>query len=200
MRYGFSLLHSIILVLFGLMIFACAGFAVFDAAVLLQARSWPTVAARVDYCSMVRRYSKQDSWWEVSATFSYGSGFARHHDETWKPTDSPTYGRSPEPVVSDSEQNALNKRFCDQAQASGLRVSSAHPFLARRSGAVETGEWKANLWLGLFFLVAGTLLSAVGVGLFPGKLRPFLMTSKRKKIAETPSAQDHEPYSVSQAQ
>jgi len=155
--------------MFGLLVLACAGFALFDAAVLLQARNWPMVAAHVDNCSIVRRYSKRDSWWEVSATFSYGGEFVRHYDATWKPTDSPTYDRSPEPVVSDGEKNALTKRFCDQAHASGLRVSSAHPFLARRSSAVEAGEWKGSLWLGLLFLAAGTLLSAVGISLFPSR-------------------------------
>jgi len=178
----FSGIRSIVLMLFGLTFLVCAGMALYDAATLWQARDWPSVVARVDQCSMNMRYSKQSSWWDVSATFSYGDDFARHHQETWTPPDTPRYSRHPDPVVSDSEQSAIAKRFCDRAAAEGLRVSPSLPWMAWRSEAVANEEWKANfLMIGVCGLGA-VILMALGISLWPGRKAAVKSVGRKKRI------------------
>ncbi|MFM0735268.1 DUF3592 domain-containing protein [Paraburkholderia sediminicola] len=180
MKTFFSCIRSIVLILFGLMALVAAVKGLCDAAMLWRARNWPVVVARVDQCSMYRHYGKHDSWWEVSATLSYGSGFNRHYQETWTPPDSPRYSRGPDPVVSERDEEALTKRFCDRAAAGGLRVSADHPSFAWRSEAVETGEWKTDLGMGLGIGLAAVFMIAVGVSLWPGR-EAAVKSAKAKK-------------------
>ncbi|MFM0610086.1 DUF3592 domain-containing protein [Paraburkholderia sediminicola] len=180
MKTFFSCIRSIVLILFGLMALIAAIKGLGDAATLWQARNWPVVAARVDQCSMYRHYGKHDSWWEVSATFSYGSGFDRHYQESWTPPDSPRYSRGPDPVVSEHDEEALTKRFCDRAAAGGLRMSADHPSFAWRSEAVETGEWKTDLGMGLGIGLAALFLIAIGALLWPGR-EAAMKSAKAKK-------------------
>ncbi len=177
----FSGIRSIVLIVFGVAFLVCAAMAIYDAATLWQARDWPSVAARVDQCSMTMRYSKQDSWWEVSVTFSYGNDFARHYQETWTPPDTPRYSRHPDPVISDSDQNALAKRFCDKAAAEGLRVSPDHPGMAWRSEAVARGEWKANFVMIVVCGLGAVILIALGVSLWPGRKAAVNSVSRKKR-------------------
>jgi len=178
----FSGIRSIALIVFGVAFLVCAGMALYDAATLWQARGWPSVEARVDQCTMNMHYSKQDSWWDVSATFSYGDGFARHYQETWTPPDTPRYSRHPDPVISESEQSALAKRFCDKAAAEGLRVSPDHPWMAWRSEAVATGEWKTNVVMISVCGLGAVILIALGVSLWPGREAAVKAAGRRKRL------------------
>lgn len=178
----FSGIRSIVLIVFGIVFLVCAAVALYDAATLWQARGWPSVEARVDQCTMNMHYSKQDSWWDVSATFSYGDGFARHYQETWTPPDTPRYSRHPDPVISESEQGALAKRFCDKAAAEGLRVSPDHPWMAWRSEAVATGEWKTNVVMISVCGLGAVILIALGVSLWPGREAAVKAAGRRKRL------------------
>lgn len=187
MKIFFPTIRSILLILVGLVVLIAAIKGLCDAATLWQARNWPAVAARVDQCSLARRYGKRDSWWEVTAAFSYGSGFEQHYQETWTPPDSPRYNRGPDPVVNPAEEEALARKFCARAAAGGLRVSADHPSLAWRSEAVETGEWKMDLGMGLGFSLAGLLLIAVGVALWPGR-EAAVESAKARKLRQAARA------------
>ncbi|SDF86664.1 hypothetical protein [Paraburkholderia phenazinium] len=185
MKFVFACLRSAILFLFGLMFVAtgCSGF--IDAAMLLQARNWPVVAAHLDQCDAHMRYDKSGARWELTAAFSYGPGFTQHYEDTWTPADAPTYTRSAADSLGASEASGIMRRLCDAQAIATLRVSAAHPSLARRSEAVDAGDWKRDLGFGLFAVLGGLLLCAVGWSLFPRQPQPGKSMLGRTRIRES---------------
>jgi len=117
-----------------------------------------------------------------AATFSYGDDFARHHQETWTPPDTPRYSRHPDPVISESEQSALAKGICDKAAAEGLRVSPGYPWMAWRSEAVAREEWKANFVMIVVCGLGAVILVALGVSLWPGREAAVKSASRKKRL------------------
>ncbi|UEP36353.1 hypothetical protein LL998_02480 [Burkholderia ambifaria] len=54
-----------------------------------------------------------------------------------------------------------------RGRGDGLRVSPMFPGIARRNEAVEGGAWVREIGFGLFALVGGLMLCAVGISLLP---------------------------------
>ena len=167
MKFFFSCLRSAILGLVGLIFLFIGLLCIGDAITLLQARSWPVVAAHLDECTAQLRYGKSDASWQLTAEFSYGPRLAQHFEDVWTPDDSPTYTKSQAPLISAGEASAITKRFCDRQGAATLRVSTTDPSRARRSEAVDAGDWKGDLGGGLISMLMGGAMCAIGWTLFP---------------------------------
>ena len=184
MKFLFSCLRSAILSLFGLMFLLIGVFVFHDAVTLLQARNWPVVAAHLDRCTAQLRYSKNDASWQVTADFSYGVGLAQHFEDIWSPDDSPTYTRSQVDLMSASEASALIKRFCDRQVAATLRVSPSDATRARRSEAVDNGDWKGDLGGGVVCVLMGVGLGALAWSLLRGKPKVATTTRGNTRVRE----------------
>jgi len=184
MKFIFSCLRSAILGLVGLMFLFIGLLCIVDAITLLQARSWPVVAAHLDGCAAQLRYGKSDASWELTAEFSYGPRLARHFNDVWTPDDSPTYTKSQAALISAGEVSAITKRFCDRQAAATLRVSTTDPVRARRSEAVDAGDWKADLGGGLVCVLMGGAMCAIGWALFRRRSRPGKTTRASARLRE----------------
>ncbi|WP_081059614.1 DUF3592 domain-containing protein [Burkholderia stagnalis] len=147
-----------------------------NSAILLRARAWPHVPASVDQCDLTRRYGKGASTWEAHAVFRYGTGRSRQYDTTWQPAGSPVYQRHPDPEVGLEQIAAMTKTYCAATANDGLRVSPIFPGIARRNEAVESGTWSSELGFGVFALLSGSIMGAMGISMLPwiedGKKRP----------------------------
>lgn len=172
MKLIFSCLRSAILALVGLMFLFIGLLCIVDAVTLLQARSWPVVAAHLDECTARLRYGKSDASWQLTAEFSYGPGLARHFEDVWTPDDSPSYIKSQASLISAGEASVITRRFCDRQAVATLRVSTTDPARARRSEAVDTGDWKEDLGGGVVCVLMGAAMCAIGWALFPRQPKP----------------------------
>ncbi|MBN3818234.1 DUF3592 domain-containing protein [Paraburkholderia sp. Se-20369] len=171
MKFALRCLRSAVLLFFGAPSLLIGVMSTGNSAILLRARAWPQVPASVERCELSLRYGKRDATWEAHAVFRYGTGAgagqSAEYDTTWQPAGSPTYSRSPDPTISRDEIAALTQTYCDAAARDGLRVSPMFPGIARRNEAVVTGTWMRELGFGVFALLSGLMLGAVGVALLP---------------------------------
>lgn len=167
MKFALRCLRLAILLFIGAMLLLIGVMSTINSAILLRARAWPQVPASVERCALSLRYGKRDATWEAHAVFRYGAGRSVEYDTTWQPAGSPTYSRSPDPTISREEIAALTQTFCNAAAHDGLRVSPMFPGIARRNEAVVTGTWMRELGFGVFALLSGLMLGAVGVTLLP---------------------------------
>ncbi|MGR3910704.1 DUF3592 domain-containing protein [Burkholderia sp. SR8] len=138
-----------------------------NSAILVRARAWPHVRAVVERCELSLRYGKSDATWEARAAFRYDMGQTRQYETTWQPAGSPVYSRSAASIISREQFAAFTKTYCSAAANDDLRVSPMFPGIARRNEAVVGGAWVREIGFGLFALVAGFMLCAVGIALLP---------------------------------
>ncbi|WP_162999272.1 DUF3592 domain-containing protein [Burkholderia sp. Nafp2/4-1b] len=167
MKFALRCLRSVILPLFGASAVLMGVAGTINSAILVRARAWPHVPASVERCELSLRYGKSDAIWEAHAVFRYGAGPTRHYDTTWQPAGSPVYSRSAASNLSREQFAAFTKTYCNAAADDGLRVSPMFPGIARRNEAVEGGAWVREVGFGLFAVVAGFMLCAVGIALLP---------------------------------
>nr|WP_247682132.1 hypothetical protein [Burkholderia sp. Tr-862] len=157
---------AILLFVGGFFVLAGAAAAI-NSAILVRARAWSHVPAIVERCELSLRYGKSAVTWEARAVFRYGAGQAQQYDTTWQPAGSPVYSRSAASNISREQLAAFTKTYCDAAADDGLHVSPMFPGIARRNEAVEGGAWVREIGFGLFALVGGMMLCAVGISLLP---------------------------------
>ncbi|RQR28531.1 MULTISPECIES: DUF3592 domain-containing protein [unclassified Burkholderia] len=167
MKFALRCLRSAILLLAGAFLVLAGAAGAVNSAILVRARAWPHVPAFVEQCELSLRYGKSDVTWEARAVFRYGAGQAQHYDTTWQPAESPVYSRSAASNISREQFAAFTKTYCSAAANDGLRVSPMFPGIARRNEAVMGGAWVREIGFGLFALVSGLMLCAVGISLLP---------------------------------
>ncbi|MET3556208.1 hypothetical protein [Burkholderia sp. 567] len=167
MKYALRCLRSAILLFVGGSVVLMGAAAAINSAILVRARAWPHVPAIVERCEVSLRYGKSDVTWEARALFRYGAGQTQQYDTTWQPAGSPVYSRSAASNISHEQFVAFTKTYCNAAANDGLRVSSMFPGIARRNDAVVGGAWVREIGFGLFAVVGGLMLCAVGISLLP---------------------------------
>ncbi|WP_175736178.1 hypothetical protein [Burkholderia ambifaria] len=167
MKYALRCLRSAILLVVGGFFVLAGAAATINSAILVRARAWPHVPAVVERCEVSLRYGKSDVTWEARAVFRYGVGQTQQYDTTWQPAGSPVYSRSAASNISHDQFVAFTKTYCNAAANDGLRVSSVFPGIARRNDAVVGGAWVREIGFGLFAVVGGLMLCAVGISLLP---------------------------------
>ncbi|PTB21811.1 hypothetical protein C9I57_03975 [Trinickia symbiotica] len=150
----------LMLMFLGLLSFGggCSGF--FNGALLLQARNWPITEARLERCDPSLSQRKNgEYYWRLYATWKYGDGMKRGYSDLWSPNDAPTYPASSDSAVVDAhDRSAIIARYCSSLALTQLRASPTHPSWAVRNDAVERGEWKRELSMGIAAIFLGLFL------------------------------------------